>query len=427
MKFNKWTLGLAALGVVSLASVVQAEERTNPVLTALSSTTISGYVDTSMIWKIGRGNYPLPGRAYDGADKQDGINLNVVGITIEKPLDETEWAAGYKVDLLFGPDAEDYGTTLDSGGNRDQFAIKQAYVALRAPLGNGLDFKIGVYDNPLRYESFESFRNPNYSRSYGYLLEPNAFTGVNISYKFTDWLTVFGGVADSPSNEINARAWKGIKGYDPVTGKPYGYESENVKTYYGGITLTAPSDLGFLEGSTLTVGAYDGLPHDTSSVGTPTKIGDTTGLFVAATINTPVKGLAFGGAFDYRWQRNDALYTVPGVGTRYGNEYAVGAYLVYTGIEKWKFALRGDYYNSGLNNGNPYSFYASSNEEGAELLAVTATADYQLWQNVITRLEFRWDHDLTGLQPSSLPNSNGPFADDDNNAFSLALNIVYRF
>lgn len=34
MKFNKWTLGLAALGVVSLASVVQAEERTNPVLTA---------------------------------------------------------------------------------------------------------------------------------------------------------------------------------------------------------------------------------------------------------------------------------------------------------------------------------------------------------------------------------------------------------
>ncbi|HON08431.1 MAG TPA: outer membrane beta-barrel protein, partial [Verrucomicrobiota bacterium] len=257
MKFNKWTLGLAALGVVSLASVVQAEERTNPVLTALSSTTISGYVDTSMIWKIGRGNYPLPGRAYDGADKQDGINLNVVGITIEKPLDETEWAAGYKVDLLFGPDAKDYGTTLDSAGNRDQFAIKQAYVALRAPLGNGLDFKIGVYDNPLRYESFESFRNPNYSRSYGYLLEPNAFTGVNISYKFTDWLTVFGGVADSPSNEINARAWKGQNWF---TGDYY--ESENVKTYYGGITLTAPSDLGFLEGSTLTAGAYDGLPHD---------------------------------------------------------------------------------------------------------------------------------------------------------------------
>ena len=414
MKFNKWTLGLAALGVVSLASVVQAEERTNPVLTALSSTTISGYVDTSMIWKIGRGNYPLPGRAYDGADKQDGINLNVVGITIEKPLDETEWAAGYKVDLLFGPDAEDYGTTLDSGGNRDQFAIKQAYVALRAPLGNGLDFKIGVYDNPLRYESFESFRNPNYSRSYGYLLEPNAFTGVNISYRFTDWFTMFGGVADSPSNEINARASKG------------GIVSENVKTYYGGITLTAPSDLGFLEGSTLTAGAYDGLSSNASATER-----DMTGLFVAATINTPVKGLAVGAAFDYRWQRwniDDSLYTTK-YGTKHGNEYAVGAYLVYTGIEKWKFALRGDYYNSGLNYGSPYSFYSSSNEEGAELLAVTATADYQLWQNVITRLEFRWDHDLTGQQPTTVGGTTyyGPFGQDDNNAFSLALNVVYRF
>ncbi len=400
MKFNKWTLGLAALGVVSLASVVQAEERTNPVLTALSSTTISGYVDTSMIWKIGRGNTPLPGRAFDGADKQDGINLNVVGITIEKPLDETEWAAGYKVDLLFGPDAEDYGTTLNSTGlDSSQFAIKQAYIALRAPLGNGLDFKIGVYDNPLSYESFESFRNPNYSRSYGYLLEPRAFTGVNISYRFTDWLTVFGGVADSPSNEINARASKG------------GVEFENVKTYYGGITLTAPSDLGFLEGSTLTAGLYDGLPSNALATG-----GDTTGLFVGATMNTPVKGLAVGAAFDYRWQRDDFLYA----GTRYGNEYAVGAYLVYTGIEKWKFALRGDYYNSGYNSW----YYTEPDDGGSELLAVTATADYQLWENVITRLEFRWDHDLTGQNPIY---SAGPFADDDNNAISLALNVVYRF
>lgn len=48
MKFNKWTLGLAAVGAVSLTSVAQAEEKVNAVQTALSSTTISGYVDTSM-------------------------------------------------------------------------------------------------------------------------------------------------------------------------------------------------------------------------------------------------------------------------------------------------------------------------------------------------------------------------------------------
>ncbi|MFO1511436.1 MAG: hypothetical protein U1F83_00740 [Verrucomicrobiota bacterium] len=47
MKFNKWTLGLAAVGTVSLPSIAQAEEKVSVVQTALSSTTISGYVDTS--------------------------------------------------------------------------------------------------------------------------------------------------------------------------------------------------------------------------------------------------------------------------------------------------------------------------------------------------------------------------------------------
>jgi len=63
MKFNKWTLTLAAAGVVSLGSVAQGEEAKNQVLTALSSTTLSGYVDTSAIWKFGTGNQNMPGRA----------------------------------------------------------------------------------------------------------------------------------------------------------------------------------------------------------------------------------------------------------------------------------------------------------------------------------------------------------------------------
>ena len=53
MKFNQWTLGLAALGVVSLASAAKAEEKMNAVQAALSSTTISGYVDTSVEWTLG--------------------------------------------------------------------------------------------------------------------------------------------------------------------------------------------------------------------------------------------------------------------------------------------------------------------------------------------------------------------------------------
>src|SRR5258707_604398 len=113
MKCNKWTLALAAAGVVSLGSVAQADEAQHQVLTALSSTTLSGYVDTSAIWKPGTDNPSsrLPGHVFDGGDKTDGFNLHAVKLTLEKPLDEGQWSAGYKADLVFGPDANYYATT----------------------------------------------------------------------------------------------------------------------------------------------------------------------------------------------------------------------------------------------------------------------------------------------------------------------------
>src|SRR5437667_4958438 len=77
MKVNQWTLGLAAVGLVSLPALVQAEEKASAIMTALSSTTISGYVDTSAHWDIGTGNAFVPGFIYN-AGKQDGFNLNKV-------------------------------------------------------------------------------------------------------------------------------------------------------------------------------------------------------------------------------------------------------------------------------------------------------------------------------------------------------------
>ena len=130
MKFNKWTLALAAGGVVSLGSIAQADEKPmSQVLTAVSSTTLSGYVDTSAIWKFGTGNENLPGRAYDGVGKLDGFNLNVAEIQLEKPLSEDQWAAGYRVQLLLGPDSNFYNLSPASLGSSD-FSLKDAYVVL---------------------------------------------------------------------------------------------------------------------------------------------------------------------------------------------------------------------------------------------------------------------------------------------------------
>src|SRR4029078_12244947 len=103
---------------------------------------------------------------------------------------EGQWAAGYKADLVFGPDANYYSTTLNGNGiNTGDFAVKQAYVAMRAPVGNGLDFKMGVLDTVVGYEVFESPNNPNYSRSFGYALEPTHHTGLLASYHVADWMS----------------------------------------------------------------------------------------------------------------------------------------------------------------------------------------------------------------------------------------------
>src|SRR5262249_32745496 len=135
----------------------------------------------------------------------DGFNLDVVKVSIEKPLDEAQWAAGYKVDLLFGPDANTFATT-STGAATSDFGIKQAYVALRAPVGNGLDFKVGVYDTPIGYEVFDAGENPNYTRSWGYTIEPTTHTGVLGTYQFSESISASAGIANTFGPVINQRA-----------------------------------------------------------------------------------------------------------------------------------------------------------------------------------------------------------------------------
>src|SRR5215469_16168506 len=202
MKFNKWTVGLAAVGAVSLASVVQAEEKASSVMTAVSSTTLSGYVDTSANWNTGSGNARVANYGFNTPAKQDGFNLDAVDVKISKALDESEWAAGYMVDLFLGPDGTSLGTggSINAAGQNSALnSIKQAYVNVRTPVGNGLDWKLGVFDNIIGYESTESPNNPNFSRSYGYTLEPTTLTGLLASYKFTELVSASLGVA----NQIN--------------------------------------------------------------------------------------------------------------------------------------------------------------------------------------------------------------------------------
>lgn len=414
MKCNKWTLALAAAGVVSLGSVAQAEEAKNQVLTALSSTTLSGYVDTSVIWKFGTGNANMPGRVYDGAAKQDGFNLNVVKLTLEKPLDEGQWAAGYKVDMLFGPDAntfKNWGTAAAG-----DFAIQQAYVNLRAPVGNGLDFKMGVFDSIVGYESFDSYKNPNYSRSYGYAISPRTHTGLLASYQVAEWMSLMAGIADTSYGGINERATRTFSA---------GAESE--KTYMAGFVLTAPESFGAMKGAALYGGVVNGLGGPSSFNATayglcsPT---DITAWYAGVSIPTPLTGLSVGASYNYTGN----TYGTAG-GARFNSFYANASalYLTYQATEKLKLNNRLEYATASSGFFTPAG--TKPGTHGEEFLGETFTVDYALWANVTTRAEFRWDHDLSGGNHTfgAAKTGFGAVGARDRNAISMALNVIYKF
>ncbi len=391
MKLNAWTRVLVGAGVIGLPAALHAEEKPSSVLTALSATTLSGYVDTSAHWNFGTGNENLPfytPNGQPGGTKADGFNLDVVALTLNHPVGEGEWSAGYNATLLFGPDAVGYNPSFTTTGLSD-FSLKDTYVVLHAPLGNGLDVKLGTYTEILGYEVYEAGNNPNYTRSYGYMLEPTQMTGVLATYQLTSELAANFGICDAWSAGINARSFPA--------------KAESFKTYMGSLTYTAPTNMGFLAGSTLSGGIINGYDAVNAVI--------KTSWYIGGTFNTPITNVKVGAAHDYV---NLASNDIGGFPHDSGYQHATGLYLVWQATEKLSFSTRGEYLAQ--------SGYLVGTGAGVGLprkaFEVTETAQYDLWKNVMARLEFRWDH---------AADSSDPFSNGVDNAYLLAANFIYKF
>jgi hypothetical protein len=385
MKFNKWTLGLAAVGAVSMASAVRADEaKLVPLNTAVSSTVISGYVDVAAQYNPGD-----PGTAHQpfglAQGKVDGFSLNDVVISLDKPLDESPWASGYHVDLNWGTDA------LAFGANGAGAPVRQAYVTMRTPVGNGIDWKMGAFDGVTGYEGNTGYANPNYTRSYGYQINPASELGFIGSYKIVDGVTVQMGIAQRGGTFAIANQ---------------GSVGLSSKDYIATLSLTAPDSWGWLKGSTLNAGTVQGLDN-----------GAVNNYSVNATLATPVTGLKFGLSFDAGQTLTQSTGLLPGTDLSW-DAYIYGAYITYQATDKLSFNVRGEYVDASgatrLQFGTPNGFAPNFEE-------VTATLEYDLWANVVSRVEFRWDHS------EGMPLFNGVTAPSAQDAYLLALNLVYKF
>ena len=406
MKFNKWTLGLATVGAVSLASAVTAKADGNnlsPVSAATQGLIISGYIDTSIEYGLtpcgdSYGDSPMDGIPFrqEGSYKQNGYNLNVVQLNLEKPLDESEYASGGKMSLLFGPDAVNYNTSWNSSSDAD-FAIKQAYVNLRWPIGNGLEVKLGVYDTIIGYEVFEAGNNPNFTRSWGYAIEPTQHTGVLFAYRFSELISAQLGLADTSYGGINARK-----------GDSSDYSNYNCKTVMGSVQLTAPDSMGFLAGSSLYAGLVSGYGASQEE--------NTLNVYVGAVANTPIADLTTGVAFDYARVGYDNAG--PGTDLDTQDVYVLGFYGSYKATEKLSLHGRLEYgwYNQDVDGG--------SDQDGC-FYGVTGTLQYDLFANVVSRLELRYevaDNDYNAGNASP-----GSSAYTKTCGAGIYANVIYKF
>ena len=341
MKMNKWTVGLAAAGVVSLASTAQAEE--NSVLTSLGSTVLSGSVEASYI-----GGFSGNNNLYsDGGD----FGAHGASLSVGSPLGEGDYSAGYNVELLIGQRAENFGLIADK-----DFLLKNANIGMNLPFGNGVDLTLGLFDTIVGYEVEASASNPNVTRSYGYGLEPFTHTGLLASTELMDGLSV------------SAALTNGFDSTGPNNNDGNGTELG----YVAGVEYTLPDSLGFLAGNSIFVGFADGNNDDNVlSDGSTTATDDDELFYIGASINTPIEGLSLGVAYDDRQYAGG------------GEADATAIYAVYSLSDSTSVSLR---YDMGEIDGSDVDLPTDS----ADML--TLTINHQLWENLTTRLELGWEN-----------------------------------
>ncbi len=131
-----------------------------------------------------------------------------------------------------------------------------------------------------------------------------------------------------------------------------------------------------------------------------------TSYYVGATVNTPIKNLKAGAAFDYMDVHNTS-----------GETYVIGGYLAFQATEKLSVYGRGEY----VRDRGAQKFFGPAMPDRA--MELTGTVQYDLWKNVMTRLEARWDHSLTGGGVWG----GETVAGDQKNAVVLIAQAIYKF
>lgn len=427
---------------------------------------LSGYVDTSYLvnFRGADGSSPIPGANananaaatfsqanYGNArvfDRQfDEFTLHAVKLTLEKDKDDSDFPAGFRVDMMYGADANvlnNRGIPFTIGaGSRDavqddsDFYLEQAYVNLGLPLGDGVDVKIGKMVTLIGYEVIESPANANFSRSFGFGLAPLTQTGVTFGYNINEYLTATIGLINGLDNDglVN-----GAGNNNTEFSGVYRLDVKSPDWSVGNFNLGVSG----LFGNDSTADATAGVPGNqgTNIADNDTSINiiDVAGTWSKVFGHEP---LSLGFEVFMRSMENRAVTGT----TREDNsqdDLTAALYAKYQITDWFYLAGRGEYWDADhrtanaagiFNQANGFTPTLAGNLVGTDAISVwsgTLTAGFNVWKDTLVRLEYR--HDEVGGHENGFINaqsvgvgSSAGMPSIRSGQDTIAVNVAYSF
>jgi hypothetical protein len=357
--------------------------------------------------------------------QNNDFNINAVKIALEKALpDKNEWAAGFRIDTMYGHDATILSASDPTLGGSSVY-LEQALVKARIPVGNGLDIYMGKFVTFLGYEVIESPANPNFSRG---LLFTNAIpltnTGIYADYKFNSTFEAKLGIVDGWNQSTSTpTASAGVA--DAHNDYPFGG-----KAITGQFVINAPGGNANITQSFIYSPSGEPSNGPAGFAGTdngPVAVYDIWGNWSPTFVKDSALTLGFNIDFGYNGATGvPASFVEPaaglGAGTPDSNTWwGAALYTQYKVSKLLTLAARGEYLHEDSAINPKFGVAGVSNDDFSE----TLTASFNIWDNLLTRVEYRYDHLTNGSTVGVVgaPNNVGTYTDQN----EISVEAVYSF
>jgi hypothetical protein len=428
---------VASLSLADSAPEASAQDtkkmvQNNFVETAQKGVKLSGYIDSGYSYNFtGSGNQSqVNGRFGSDTAQRGDFNLYAAKIAIEKALTSANKAqAGFRTDIMLGEDASYFlnrtaGATGNTNNNSNSLFLEQAYVEIRAPVGNGWDFKVGKFVSILGYEVME--RPANMNTTFGLLFNvmPLYYTGVLSSYKFDDYLDGKLGVVNGSNSDNN------------TTTNPNG--SDGV-ALLAALNVTAPggnanwsNNFQYSTGndnntsvSTQNTSLNTSTATAPANVSAYTVIYNSWGNWAPKFANDKLL-LAFNALLG-NTSGSASIVGAPNSASVSSTWYGAGAYAKYQFNDWFSLCSRGEYLGS--NNSTAFGNQGSNNTAtshvtGDNLWEYTLTAGFNVIDNLLIRAEYRMDWG-SNIYNTASGNQNG--SQSGGPAYYAGAEVVYSF